>query len=131
MKRLIALLMVCMLSISFSAVAEDVDVKALDNDTLVKIYNEAQAEVLERGLLNVLPVGVYTGEGDISKGIYICQAKQNGNIALYAGISGFIEYKSIGFWMFNEGDQFTLRLTGDICYDVRIPAIILSFTPAE
>ena len=133
MKRLLALLLVLMLSVSFSAVAEDVDVKALDNDALSMLYSKVQAEALDRGVLQILPAGVYTGNGDLPKGLYVCKARKSGSVWLYRGFEGYIaeDRSYISAWFLDEGEQFTLRLTGDVCYDVWMDAAILSFTPAE
>ena len=131
MKRLFALLLVCMLSISFSAVAEDVDVKSLDNDALVMLYTKAQAEVIDRGLFQVLPSGVYNGAGDLPKGLYVCQAPQVGTMDIYGSLE---EYKAhdahYSYYVLEEGEMFTMRLYGDLCYVLKFNAIILSFTPA-
>lgn len=131
MKRLIALLLVFMLSVPFFAVAEGIDVKALDNDALVMLYTQAQAEALDRGLLQVLPAGVYTGDGDLPKGMYVCQCLKDGSIKIYRSFEDYLSdkiWKDI--WYPKEDEQFSMRLSGNLCYVITCPAIVLSFTPA-
>ncbi|MDI9521634.1 MAG: hypothetical protein QM308_10860 [Bacillota bacterium] len=119
MKTIVSIILTAILICSavFSAAESltDINIKALDNDTLSSLADEIKAEMASRGLLNEIYPGLYLAGRDIEVGSFVYTNTEMGKdiekfyIWIYPDMSAWDKKNA-------EGSNFSSAQQNAICY---------------
>ncbi len=130
MKRLLALLLVLMLSVSFSAVADSY--KDMTDEELTELFLDVKEEMIKRGAWEgvTLPAGVYYVGMGFPEGTYECTNVWGGGAALmYKNYQSYLNGDTYltRAWVIS-GQSFNMALYGDVCFVLEFNSIMKPFS---
>lgn len=117
-KALATLLVICLMAAPImTGLAESVDLSAFDDEQLLALLSQVQAEIVARRIEKTaeLPAGTYVGGKDIPAGTYILASngseKDSGIVSLRASYDADNDWPSKLYEFTKSSEHYTVYLT--------------------